>query len=66
MAVNKCNICGGEVDIHNGGAAILMAFCRNHATSLTNVSVCAECYERLLKDKTKAFADALCVELWDA
>ena len=48
--VNNCSICNEAVDVNNGGCAIMLAFCRNHSTTLTNVSFCKECYD-LFVDK---------------
>lgn len=60
--INKCQLCNNEVDIDNGGAAIMIAFCRNHSTNLTNISFCSSCYNALLKEPLKRLADAACVE----
>lgn len=46
MAAKDCNCCGAPVDIENGGCAIMMAFCRQHSTTLTNVAFCADGEER--------------------
>ena len=46
MSVKKCVKCGKEVDVNNGGCAWLMAFCRNYATTLTNVAICKDCYNK--------------------
>lgn len=51
--MNGCNICGEEVDVNNGGCAIMLAFCRNHSTTLTNVSFCRDCYYLLIEDHLK-------------
>lgn len=59
----KCGICGREVDYLGGGCALMMAFCRKHDITLSNVSYCAECYDNLLKGKFKAFVDAACLEI---
>ncbi len=50
---NKCNICDREVDVNNGGAALMLAFCHNHTTNLINVSVCKECYYMFLEKPMK-------------
>lgn len=50
MSAKGCNLCGAEVDFANGGAALLMAFCRGHSTTLTNVSYCAECYKNMMDE----------------
>lgn len=59
MAVKDCKCCGAPVDIENGGCAIMIAFCRQHTTTLTNVAFCAECFENLVReDLTKLNANA--------
>ena len=50
MSVNPCRICGAAVDFERGGAAIMLAFCRGHSTTLTNVAYCAECYKTVVHD----------------
>lgn len=50
MSAKPCNLCGAPVDFENGGAAIMLAFCRGHSTTLTNVDYCAECYENLMDE----------------
>lgn len=47
--MKDCNCCGKEVDVNNGGCALMMAFCINHSTTLTNIAFCKECYEALVK-----------------
>ena len=47
--INKCDACGEQIDYSNGSVALMMAFCREHETTLTNVSYCKECYENLAK-----------------
>lgn len=47
--VDNCCICGGELDYDNGSAALMLAFCYNHAITLTNVSFCGECYKRFIQ-----------------
>lgn len=61
--MKECNICGGEVDFLKGGAAIMMAFCRKHTTNLSNLSFCAECYEKILKEPMERLNDAACLNL---
>lgn len=48
--MNKCEICGKEVDFVAGGCALMMAVCRKHNTNLINQSYCAECYDQFLAD----------------
>lgn len=60
---NRCNICGGEVDYLNGGCALQIAFCRKHSTSLTNVSFCAECYDKWVKEPLSMLNHAAGLEL---
>lgn len=60
-----CEICGKKSDILNGGCAIMLTFCRRHSTNLMNVSYCADCYNALLKEKFKTFADSACLDIVD-
>ena len=55
----KCDICNGNVDFDNGGAALMMAFCYDHSTTMSNMAYCSECYKmfvdgplRILSDKS--------------
>ncbi len=57
--VNNCQICGNEVDIASGGCALMVAFCRNHSTNLSNISVCNDCYDNLVKRHIKGLSDTL-------
>ena len=50
MSAKPCNLCGADVDFEHGGAAIMLAFCRGHSTTLTNVAYCAECYENMMHE----------------
>jgi len=45
----KCDICGGAVDFNGGGAALMMAFCYDHTTTMTNNAFCAECYKMFVE-----------------
>ena len=65
MNNNNCQICGNEADIINGGCALMVAFCRNHSTNLTNISFCKDCYNALLKEPIRRLADAACVDWYD-
>lgn len=49
IKINNCCICGEEIDYENGSAALMLAFCYNHSTTLTNVSFCGECYKKFIK-----------------
>lgn len=60
--MNECQICKKEVDVNNGGCALMVAFCRNHSTNLTNISFCRDCYKALLQEPIRRLADAACVE----
>ncbi len=61
---NKCDVCGTEVEFGDGGgAALMMAFCVSHSTSLTNISFCKDCYQLLLKEPLKKLAENCCIEL---
>ena len=62
MNIAKCQLCGNAVNINNGGAALMIAVCRNTCTNLTNVSFCKDCYNALLKEPIKKLAEAACVE----
>lgn len=62
MNITKCQLCGNNVDINNGGAALMITICRNNYTNLTNVSFCKNCYDALLKEPIKKLAEAACVE----
>ena len=54
MSVNKCNKCRKEVDVNNGGCAIMLAFCHNHSTNLINVAFCSDCYDELVDKEMRA------------
>lgn len=45
---NRCNICG-EATEDNLGCALMMAFCVEHTTNLTNVTFCKECYGKYVE-----------------
>lgn len=60
--MNECQICKKEVDVNNGGCALMVTFCRNHSTNLTNISFCRDCYKALLQEPIRRLADAACVE----
>lgn len=60
--MNECQLCKKEVDINDGGCALMVAFCRNHSTNLTNISFCRDCYKALLQEPIRRLADAACVE----
>lgn len=53
----KCDICNGEVDFDNGGAALMMAFCYDHSVSLNNVSYCADCYKMFVAKPLGVLSD---------
>lgn len=53
MGMKDCNCCGKEVDFEQGGAALMIAFCVNHSTTLTNVAFCGECYKALVEENLK-------------
>lgn len=56
--MSRCKICGAEVDVNGGGAAIMMAFCVRHTTNMINLSYCKDCYEIIVKKRLKALDDA--------
>lgn len=60
--MNECQLCKKEVDVNNGGCALMVAFCRNHSTNLSNISFCRDCYKALLQEPIRRLADAACVE----
>lgn len=60
--MNECQLCKNEVDVNDGGCALMVAFCRNHSTNLTNISFCRDCYKALLQEPIRRLADAACVE----
>ena len=60
--MNNCQLCNKEVDINDGGCALMIAFCRNHSANLSNVCFCKGCYNALLKEPIRALANAACVE----
>ena len=61
--MNKCELCGKEVDFVAGGCALMMAVCRKHNTNLINQSYCAECYDQFLADPLHELADKACLNL---
>ena len=62
MNITKCQLCGNNVDINNGGAALTITIFRNNWANLTDVSFCKNCYDALLKEPIKKLAEAACVE----
>lgn len=60
--MNECQLCKGEVDVNDGGCALMVAFCRNHSTNLSNISFCRDCYKALLQEPIRKLADAACLE----
>ena len=60
--MNECQLCKKEVDVNNGGCALMVAFCRNHSTNLSNISFCRDCYKALLQEPIRKLADAACLE----
>ena len=59
--LHACNICGKNVDVNNGGCALMMAFCRKDTTNLINVSFCADCYNRFVKEHFEALNEDACM-----
>ena len=53
----KCEICGGAVDFQNGGAALMVVFCYDHSTTMTNMSYCAECYKMFVEGPLMKLSD---------
>lgn len=60
--MNECQLCKKEVDVNNGGCALMVAFCRNNSTNLSTISFCRDCYKALLQEPIRRLADAACVE----
>lgn len=54
----NCNICGAKVDFFDGGCVLQLAFYRRRSLKMSNISFCAKCYDVLLREKFKAFAEA--------
>lgn len=52
-----CNLCGGPVDYQNGGAALMMAFCYDHSTTMSNMAFCAECYKMFVDGPLRILSD---------
>lgn len=57
MSAFNCNLCGGKVDLNNGGVAMMLTFCNKKSTSLINVSFCGECYQNKLDEKMRSLND---------
>lgn len=53
----KCDICGGEIDFDNGGAALMVAFCYDHGTTLSNNAYCGECFNMFLRKPMSVLND---------
>ena len=60
--MNEGQLCKKEVDVNNGGCSLMVAFCRNHSTNLSNISFCRDCYKALLQEPIRKLADAACLE----
>lgn len=48
MSAKGCDLCGENVDVHDGGAVLMFTFCRWNSVTLTNVAFCSKCYKRLM------------------
>lgn len=59
----KCDICNGNVDFDNGGAALMMAFCYDHGTTMSNMSYCAECYKMFVDGPLRTLSDKACMNI---
>lgn len=56
--MNKnCDICCGEVDFQNGGAALMMVLCYDHSVTMSNMSYCKECYKAFVEKPLKKLND---------
>ena len=58
-----CNICGAKVDFFDGGGALQLAFCRRRSLRMSTISFCAKCYDVVLREKFKAFAEAALLDV---
>ena len=63
-----CNFCNREIDILDGGCALMMAFCRKHTINLINVSFCKDCYNAFLDKHMRAMNEdaRLSIDFGDA
>lgn len=61
--MNTCNLCKREVDINDGGCALMMAFCRKHTTNLINISFCKDCYNAFLDRHMRAMNEDACLNI---
>ena len=61
--MNKCNLCGREVDVIDGGCALMMAFCYKHTTNLINLSFCGDCYNAFLDKHLRAINEDACLNI---
>lgn len=53
----KCDICNDNVDFNDGGAALMMAFCYDHSTTMSNMSYCAKCYKMFVAKPLGVLSD---------
>ena len=60
--IGNCQLCGKNVDMDNGGCALMITFCRNHSTNLADISYCNDCYNEILKKPVQILAYAACLE----
>ena len=58
MNIFKCNICGSETNIHDGGAVFNFTFCRYNGVSITNVSFCRSCYKTFMEKEWHKLNDS--------
>lgn len=64
MSVKLCHKCGMEVDVNNGGCAILLAFCHNNSTNLINFAFCSNCYNEFVDKEMRALNDSANLRLY--
>lgn len=61
--MNKCNLCDREVNIQEGGCALMMAFCHKSTTNLINISFCKGCYDAFLDKHMRAMNEDACLNI---
>lgn len=64
MSVNLCHKCNKEVDVNNGGCAIMLAFCHNHSTNLINLAFCSDCYDKFVDKEMRVLNETADMRLY--
>lgn len=59
----KCDICGSDVAFENGGAALMVAFCHDHSTTMSNMAYCPDCYKMFVEKPLKKLSDKACLNI---